>query len=531
MAKNSINRFTKKYDKTCKIAESILEYSLFLPEITPIRSKNEKDWVPEAMHQCYVNCHRNLFCQTQYHFLGFKLTSVNIDGVKIGDYVPDLKKDNIDSECITPDFFAKTLLSHCVMAAYDATMRLLPFNKDISSYTFGKIKNHGFHKMLEENLVDISNFTIRRLNDPKISQVTRDKIEKLNQLSNQKSLLDSHNGIFKLESFKNFFGIEKGKAISIYSADVLSSLVDINSRAFQHFCQLYIKDAGETKADDLYKNWKHFREFYKNLYVDMTEKDFWANDVDKLYYYYKMENIFGLDLIDNIFHEIKILKKSKKFFPDGINNFKTLAEIGRFPNVFSRNFYLRNAFEYIKEEVYINNSCFLNSTSAKAWEETVSLYNLFNINEWMLAFEKFCKFFNRLVFPAEEWYFFLTLMKTVDKHMGKNLKLANKALKLNEVLTAYIHDNAEFIAYPSDKHFKEFKMPEKRWSSAGKPDVKRLLLLYNDVQQHKEFPLSSLNKENLLPKQDEDVSSGKPTAHDIYYKAFMQNYITTITDT
>lgn len=528
MDENNLSDYIKKFKLDSIISERILEYSLFMPKIEAIDSKNPENWVSEAVSQCFEKCHKNLFIATEEStFFGIHPSSIIIDGKNtISDLMQ--KNDDMGTKCmkgfsgLKHDFFAKTLLSHCLIAAYDTTMKLLPIDCDITSYALEIVNNKGFRRLMEEGLISKPSFKISKTKNS-------GKNDRSSDGANRKKAISTHISLYKLEGFKRFFEINTGKA-NIYSADILYSLTKVNAKTFNAFLELYnvSGNISDIEKDRAYKNWGHFCNVYGQLYTDILKNDIGDNDVDRLYYYYKLENILGLDLANNIFYAINEAKKADKHFLSGYDIYTMVAEISRFPNVFSRNLYLRYALSSAWESDYIYDSCFINSMPADGIYQFMDKKSDFNV--WMLAFDKFCKFFDQLVFPVEEWYFFLTLKKTVDEHMGEKSSPVDKVLKLNEVLATYINANAQYIVHPFIEKYQKFGTPEKFGFSKENPDIAMILSFFDNAKSGKEFPLSSLSKESLIPKEKEGRNVGDKDKHMIQYIALMQQYISFITD-
>lgn len=531
--KNLANNYTKKFYKFITEIENILEYSLFLPRIKPVRSTSEEDWVSEAVRQCYENCYNNLFSQIGNSFFGGD-NIIKIDGqneyFKLLDNYNKKFKSMKGFECCQYNFFAKSLLSHCIMASYDTTFRLLPFD-NITSYALTKIENRGLQELQDRKQIDISKGKVCTEKNQGINEETGEQIGGVNDrsgdASNLSDKIDSHSSLYELESFKTFFDFDEDNHIKLVFADILYSLLQVYGTTFEAFIKLYKSDRDmDYHGSHTHKDWNLFCRVYEKLYSEKTLKDIFPNNADRLYYYYKLENTFGLSLANEIFQNVRSLKKEKKPYPDGINDIKLLSGINCFPNVFSRNIYLKHAFAYIRDEWSVYDSYLLRPTSSNAGMD-LQRYRAyeFNYNEWALALDRFCKFYNKLIFPAIEWYFFLILKKTVDKHIAAP---EDRIPKLNKLLAIYINDNAEHLEYPLGDTFPTYTLAENNEFSKEEPDIAILLSFFNSAKSHKTFPLSYLNKEFLVPKKGK--SEAEENAYTIRYRELIQNYIKSVID-
>lgn len=506
-----------QFHRTAQKAENTLEYSLFLPEITPLSSNIPEDsWVERAAFECYKNCHCKLFQTTQYLFFGNCFIE-NKDSIL--SYIPkhffiseDLTPDKFtNSDILQNDFFASTILFQSIMAAYDTTMLLLPFKK-ITAYAMDKYNDWGFQNLANNDKIITSGFPFYRKSSESLSDNPSAK------LTTQKSA--SRHSIFSSDLLKNVFHLNEGnyKDLDFYFADIYLRLFKMNAKSLGTFLEMYESYPTKNKSDR--KNWNIFCKTYEllNYTLQITEKGSSPSDrVDALYHYYKLENIFGLDLSTHMYRAFSHSKDTYEIYPDGINSFKLLAELSCFPNVFSRSLYLDYILEIIRFQLPIHDSFLINPPPAEAMI-IKSPPKKFDYGEWEITVKKFCILFNQLIFPSEEWYFFLILKKTLDARYPKELP-ETRYLRLQKLLASYIDKNHQLLINPRNSQKANKSAPQAYEFDSRNPDIALLLSLFRTANEHTKLPLPPLDKDKVLPTKD-----------DLYFKKLMQYYISVIED-
>lgn len=417
---------------SCIEAKNTLEYTLLLPAIEPIKASPDK-WIEYAVAQCHSACHPRLFYPDNYNFFG-DFISRNKDCAQFYD-VHQAKKimSNPDSPLyfFKSDFFANTILMQCVMSAYDTIMRVL-LRENIKPYTLvNKVKILGQNELIDSGLLR-NDFTCV----PHHSHDTTGASSKASAFTKK---LRSHAEIWNDSKLKEIFP-DTGNDLPILYSDLLHRLIETDSREFKNYLNLYTTNNSTSSKNNM-DAWNTYVKFNDELTKELPQ-----NNVDRLYYLYRIENLFALDLANAIIQNIYQLKSFDKLYPDGISNYKTLALLCKLPNVFSRNLYLQFALEAVWNEASLKNSFFnrLQSPETMMYKKEEKTFDMY---EWHIYLEKFCRFFSNLIFPAYEWYFLLILFQTVEEYKP-NTKVIDKLILLQKELANFINQHHAIIKDP-----------------------------------------------------------------------------------
>lgn len=505
------------FENIMNTAEMTLEYSLFLPKIQPIsKATPEHVWITKAILQCFHNCHCNLIKTSKYHFF-------NPDDVFQSYYLPcgisstlhPNHKNFGETDIFEKDFFSSTIMSQCIISSYDMATRLLPF-KLVKPYTLGKLTNKGLCELQEKKLINTSNFKFTHLSRHNPSPGT-DSYADSTTATILAQKIASHQDTKSDYFFNNCIRVTQKKGVDLYSADLLYNLLDINASSYKSMRKLYEHDL--TPPDkNAYQNWHLFCDIYNALHYSDYHSKISNNITDKLHYYYRLENIFAHDLASFLYKSINQLRNQNCIYPDGQNNISTIAEISCMPNVFSRNAYLQYAFEFIRSNRSVHHSCFLNPLPPISVITRIPPSE-FKFSEWIMVFEKFCAFFNKLIFPAEQWYFFITLYKTVAENLSIT-EPSEIALKLQSLLSTYIDQNHTYITkYWNLPNIKDIT-PRKSDYDNQNPNISTLLSSFQVANKNTELSLAPFSKENLMFPGKEDNN----------YKVLLQFYSDFITN-
>lgn len=415
-------------------AEKTLEYSLFLPKIEPMSIPTD-NLIESALYNTYQNCHLKIFNHWGYTFFGLFNSPTLVDVFQFGS-------TNLNSvnDVYSDDFFASSLLSQCLISAYDTIIQLLTAtNKYITPYALNKLKSHGFSYLLNEEIISIPfKVSDKRTNSSLKVSVSYDEAKHMKRKS--KNLISN----FEDSGF-NIHGITNDlNHINFYIADLIYKLSNVTSGKITNFLSLYEPDFRSRKLSK-YDNLELLRYFCDilNYYIPSADKSI---EIDNLYYYYKLEKMFNISLCNCAAQLIDTLKNNNHLYPDGENDLKNLALISQMPNVFSRNYYLQYALESLKVQSDIYNNNF-----QRILRPTIGNYFIeshpYDIFKWNQTFKQYCQLFTNFVIPAEEWYFFITIFKSLNPNATFND--TETLLTLHQLLKEYIEKNATRIIMPT----------------------------------------------------------------------------------
>lgn len=501
----------------CEEAQKTLEYTLLLPKITAVNSSQE-DWVSNALVQCHCACHSRLFYLNNGNFFGDFNCHCN-DSAKLYDLHQNIITEYNEESPLSflkKDFFANTILSQCILSAYDAIMHILIQEKYLKSYSLANIvKKQGFNELTTSGILK-SDFSCKR-------KTLADTIGASSYASAFESKLNTHLDIWKSTKFIDILPYAANK-IPLLDSALIYRLANIDSRLFKNYLELYNQGNSKSLKDNS-AIWNTYVDFHTAISEDLPK-----NETDRLYYLYRLENLFSLNLANCVLQNVYQLKYAGKPYPDGINDYKTISMLCKLPNVFSRNLYLQFAFDAIWNDVSPQGSFFDQLFKPEQVVYTKQI-KPFNIHEWLLYFEKFCRFFSELVYPVYEWYFLLTLLKTVEENTKAGF--IDKMIILQKELSHFIEKHHEYIENPltgeknsglsllsnydndkiikpvyyktNDKDLKKiFSTPSQDIHSL--PNIAMLLTTMNPVNAFKELPLPNFNKNFCITSNIGDVN-------------------------
>lgn len=403
-------------------SKNTLLYTLLLPDIV-IADGDENTWIEQAINGTFKACHRKFF-RNNYDFFGFyESEDLELASIIYSNHYPD------GLTSLKGDFFSSTILSQCIMSSYDTVMHLILSDfKNITSYTLcNKIEYSSYNELKRSNIISdkFTHFCGKSRKDDASYRATLCK-----------SKVNAHLKCLRNTKFQSFFPANISE-MSLFQSDILYRINDFHSKSFMELIKLYTGESknavtSATKIQDWNQTWG----FYTTLMQKPPE-----NHVDHLYYSYRIEKIFNLNLASCMIKNMNYLSTNGNIYLNGVNDLKTLSLISRLPNVFSRTIYLQFALDSAKNHANLSKSFFDNLDDINVQVSRRETRE-FNIHEWNLYFEKFCNLFTKLIFPVFEWYFFLTLLETAEKR-SKDTRSA--LLLLQKILYNYIENNHDLL--------------------------------------------------------------------------------------
>lgn len=488
-------------------AQKILEYTLLLPKISPCNDTINP--VETSLLYTYQNCHCRLYEKT----LDIFGSCINSNSWSFSISTNNSICESLDA-IYKQNFFASTILSHCLISAYDAIIQCFFNSTHISRYKLCQFEAKGFNELyitqqLEKNA---SLFMPKRYN----KEYEGHKNDSFQNFNNK---IKRRFNYFQKKHIDSIFFLDEKPILSM--SDILFLITQLSSKDLNTFFSLYENENSlkSTNASTEKQNWYAISNFFKDfpsLESIIDSKNSNINDgilVDKLYLYYKTERFFNIQLANCLFHELKNLEDHyPDCSPSNIASIKeTLSLICNFPNIFSRNLYLQYAFDAIhhKNNLY---SCFDKPIDGVFVDNKMVPFSL---PMWSLLFRKYCRFFCQYMFPAEEWFFFITLLKTLEPNFPLNIKdneIHNILQKAQKELVKYIAGNIDKILSPlSLMHVSPPVVPpinENINNNGGtNPPISSILCCFKNYSFIRKEPLSTLNKDNFLPLRTTENNS------------------------
>lgn len=391
-------------------ADRILKYTLLLPDSTAVTNTDPSSWIPDSLENLFDNCISKIYPDSG-DFFGQTWPKYEFSELPPTSYY---KKESL---------FSKTLLLHCVIYAYSV----------ISSFTSTFQTTYSRANIDFESELNKNDTTLRAAEATRLS----------NAIKNHLRVMDK-------QSFPPFWGIKKATQIETSQAALFHSIMDFDARKFESVLRLYNYDENSSTPSKTSNSLKKTAELYKMLIKQAPD------DIpERLLWFYRIENIFGLDLLSQILSNINDLKMQGKPYPDGMNGYKTLSYANRLPNSLSRSLYIHYAFSAINESVSEQTYFFNQLVNFTRVAENISKKTL-SIHTWHIFFERFCRFFSEFACPVVEWYFMLTLIKTTKKHLLE-CNIEKQMSTLKPLLRQYmIEHEKDFLSPDTEELEKRF---------------------------------------------------------------------------
>lgn len=347
------------------------------------------------------------------------------------------------------------------------------------------------------------------------------------------------------------FCLSKEKGILFSHLPLLFSLLRTNKQSLKNWLKMYNAEPDTDSSEIMNKDsWENLQKFQKHLFYKIPADE--NISVDDIYWYYKLESAFNVDLFNCIAQNIEKVRKEGRAYPSGLNDYSSLAFSASLPNVFTRNCFVQYAFECLLREDKLSQSPFITSKN-QVDAFSYPAEEKFSLHIWHVLFENFCNFFSRVIIPAEEWYFLITLYKTAELSCGEEL-MSNKsnrksreaaelrretlvAEKLRKILKEYIAGHVKEIVnrakiqeeenYRSENRAKmqeeeNYIIPSKLVESSlitpkaklKQPDIDICRLLTLSKQHLPSTPIQQLHPHVLFDIRDDSTKKGFEIAED-----------------
>lgn len=182
----------------------------------------------------------------------------------------------------------------------------------------------------------------------------------------------------------------------------------------------------------------------KKLFAGLNDTDI----VGLVYHYYTMEKMMNVNVLYSLLRNIVVKEKDKRYLLRGTNILNILSKISVLPNVFSRTYFMRYAFDHMDAEVASYLDFWNTHDFAKrgiVFRETLDP-NGFHSSHWLLQYEMMVNYMAYII-PIYDWCFVNMFLEGIE---SKNSSLSyRERLKLGiSILEEYIANNAEDIMRP-----------------------------------------------------------------------------------
>lgn len=415
-----------------KDAFGSLKYTLFLNTELP-DIENDKSAVQILLNECKRNCSKLFAFDTSKIYLPFF-------GITAGAK-PNLSYLDMPDDNDKKPSFIDMILQHCLISAYHAIVTDLLQNYSETSYY---VSNH-----LPLSINDINGPA-----ETEQSNANNEVVE--NSIKSQKATIltkATSTHLKHLKSTSNLFVSYTKKENTLSSANTDPYRYSVQfAKLWKAICEVPAPDwrfdyssAKTYKRKKILENLvaipKRFEEG-----IPAASRPLFADPMDKIYYKYIWERIFGFDLINCIFQNVFDVSKSN---PDGFlfdTNIieKTICKSKLLPNTFSRIYFLQYAFEKIKYHPESYHDYWFNQFNAEnrpdyipSFYSTNGIPSGFFMDKWSEQFAQFCTYMAKFVIPVHEWYF-LNMLLTYVENKNQNADHKSHLCHAKKLLSDYI---------------------------------------------------------------------------------------------
>lgn len=391
-------------------ALNAIRYTLLLPYNVPKLDRNS-NFMDNLMHNCHECC-RGLFSnknQTSYYFffgrsreaLPFPLYYLNYEPVPVDLNVP------------TKDIgFHTMIMQHCIISTYHAILTELLNKKIVTSYSIANdIRNQGFYTLYKKGTISIQE------RDTQVNISSKASSEKSSEKSSNAShftgLTQTH--IEVLPKVMDFLTVNSPEDPFNYQLQFASLVNAINGIKVPKFKTLSprTKKSPHNILDGVEKLISSMNPFDKNN----------LSSVDNLYQYYLIERLFNFNLFYGLLKNIKRIEERTTYRLCDPEILSVLLRCKNLPNVFSRQYFLKYAFDHIydKPDSYSNfwhtQDLFRANTLMSS---TRKHHTYFQFTQWLEQYELFMNYMTKFVIPIYEWCFINMLLTAIeDKYPDK----------------------------------------------------------------------------------------------------------------
>lgn len=430
-------------------ALNTLKYTLLFDYCVP-ELKESEDFICSLMINCHKCC-RSLFNESPeepavYNFFGrvnnllqFPLCFLN------NESIPKDLEDKVSNPTVS---FHTMILQHCILSSYHAILTELQHNQTVSSYTVtNKIKDTGFFALYKNGHISI-NENKEILNYPNKNSIPKNS----SKASDFNKTVKTH--IEKMPSFFNLFitNSNSEKTPPQYWLQFSSLLHKINHIPASDFNVLCATKS--YKLNNMLKKIEILtNKMEPPINTDKRNSNIIApisNPVDKLYDYYLTERLFNFNLFYSLLKNIKIIEEKTSYRLCQDETISILNHCTKLPNVFSRQYFLKYAFDHILAMPDSYNDFWHTQDIEKShivMYSTRKVPKHFQFAEWINQYKLFMNYMSQFVIPVYEWCFLNMLLTAIENKYpckSHNFHL-EKALNF---LAKYIYEHYQEILCP-----------------------------------------------------------------------------------
>lgn len=418
-------------------ALSTIKFTLLLDYLIP-ENYNENSIIDDII-ECCRTCCSGLFedgkspRQIAYRFFGIPGLENRPDLLLHLDYEKSPKETNTFKQYSS---ISDMILQHCIISSYHALVTDLFSEQTLTSYSLANIiKKKGIQE-LKGNVWIVKNDQL--IINTHIAHDTK---------SRPSSLASDFNRIWdtRLKAAPGIFDFFKSDSKFHFATGA--------------FCS-QIKEMKLALIKALFSDCKHpdIQSFsaYNNIIDKMYNLSEEQNKADTIYQRYLTERIFDIHLLYCLIKTIKFTEADSQYRFQAKEILDTLAACQQLPNTFSRQLFVRYAFDHIFSSsnlehtssyndywLYHDPNQELNFTNI----HTRKMPNIFSFPKWLEQYQLFMGYMSQFIIPVYEWCFVNMLLEAIE-HKYPDRSHTYHLYQGIELLASYMNKNSDTLLTP-----------------------------------------------------------------------------------
>lgn len=434
-------------------AVNSIKYTLLLDYKVP-ELYEEKDFITRLMEACQQCC-RGLFTDNEYkidyNFFG-------IPQLQAASPLSFLNSFPVHVDSKTPKNetgFHTMILHHCILSSYHAVITELLGDQQVTSYDIvNKIKNQGIYSLYKSGSLCFSE------NGAAFEQMAKNSgVKKSSLASDFTRRTDSHANALSsiMDTSINKDSVKRNSAPR-YQLQFSALSHYICNKHASDFNFLNGKNKKRIATDTLLKKIEDLTRKMEpqiKLFTMRPEDDFSSigkNPVDGLYHYYLAERIFNFNLFYSLLKNIKRIERDKSYRLCQEETISILSCCKELPNIFSRQYFLKYAFDPFIDKPHSYNDFWYSQDIEKSGVMVGSARRIppeFQFSRWIEQYRLFMNYMSQFVIPVYEWCFVNMLLDTIEKRYPDKGHFFH-LIEAKGLLSTYMSDNYQEILRPID---------------------------------------------------------------------------------
>ena len=418
-------------------AVNTIKYTLLLDYSIP-ENDNENNIIDNII-ECCRTCCSGLFedgkspRRIAYRFFGIPGLEERPDLLQHLDYEKSPKEANAFKQYSS---ISDMILQHCIISCYHAFVTDLFSEQTITSYSLVNIIKKKGIQYLRGNVWNVKN-----------DQLVINTHIAHNTKSRTSSLASDFNRIWdaRLKAAPGMFDFFKSDSKFNFATGALCSQIKEMKLAL-------IKSLfSDCRRPDI-QAFSAYNNIIENLYNFST----WQNKVDMIYQNYLVERIFDIHLLYCLIRTIKFTEAESQYRFQSKEILDTLAACQQLPNAFSRQLFVRYAFDHIFSSSTLEHTSSYNDYWLYHDPDheldftnihTRKMPNIFSFPKWLEQYQLFMGYMSQFIIPVYEWCFVNMLLETIERKYpdrGHTYHLYQGI----ELLASYMDKNSDAILTP-----------------------------------------------------------------------------------